>query len=61
MALSQSEQELRDHFLKKMLEAALPLQTGSDREMTLQALIRAAELLKERFEQELSELRQESD
>ena len=61
MALSQSERDLRDRFLKEMLEAALPLQTGSDREMTLQALIRAAEMLKERFEQELAELRQESD
>jgi hypothetical protein len=61
MALSQSERELRDQFLKVMLEAAFPLQAGSDREMTLQVLIRAAEMLKERFEQELAELRQESD
>jgi hypothetical protein len=61
MALSQSERELRDQFLKVMLEAAFPLQAGSDREMTLQALIRAAEMLKERFEQELAELRQEAD
>jgi hypothetical protein len=30
-------------------------------EMTLQALIRAADMLKERFEQELDELRQEGD
>jgi hypothetical protein len=44
-----------------MLEATFPLQAGSDQEMTLQALIRAAEMLKERFEQELAELRQESD
>lgn len=29
--------------------------------MTLQALIRAADMLKERFEQELDELRQEAD
>jgi hypothetical protein len=29
--------------------------------VTLQALIRAAEMLKERFEQELDELRQEAD
>ena len=38
-----------------------PLQEGVDQEMTLQALIRAAEMLKERFEQELDELRQEAD
>jgi hypothetical protein len=61
MQLSQAEQEIRDRCLKVMLEATFTLQTGSDQEMTLQALIRAADLLKERFEQELVELRQESD
>ena len=61
MELSQAERELRDRFFKTMLEATFPLQTGPDQEMTLQALIRAAEMLKERFEQELDELRQESD
>ena len=61
MELSQAAQQLRDQFFKTMLEAAFPLQTGSDQEMTLQALIRAAEMLKERFEQELDELRRESD
>jgi hypothetical protein len=59
--LSQPEQELRDRCFKVMLEAMFPLQTGSDQEMILQALIQAAEILKERFEQELAELRQESD
>jgi hypothetical protein len=61
MDLSPKENELRDQFLKAMLEAALPLQAGLDQEMTLQALIRAAEMLKKRFEQELDELRQEGD
>jgi len=61
MELSQAAKELRDRFFKTMLDATFPLQTGSDQEMTLQALIRAAEMLKERFEQELDELRQESD
>ena len=61
MALSQAEQELRDRFFQVMLEATFPLQIGSDQEVTLQALIRAAERLRERFEQELDELRQESD
>lgn len=59
MQMLQAERELRDRFLKAMLEAAFPLQPGIDREMELQALIRAAELLKERFEQELEELRRE--
>jgi hypothetical protein len=44
-----------------MLDAALPLQAGLEPEITLQALIRAADLLKECFEQELDELRQEAD
>ena len=61
MELSTKEKELRDKFLRAMLEAALPLQAGLDQEMTLQALIRAAEILKTRFENELDELRQEDD
>jgi hypothetical protein len=59
--LSPKEIELRDQFLQAMLEAALPLQAGLDQEMTLQALIRAAEMLKIRFEQDLDKLRQEAD
>ena len=61
MDLSHEEKELRDRFLRAMLEAALPLQAGLEPETTLRALIRAADLLKERFEQELDELRQEAD
>jgi hypothetical protein len=59
--LQQSERDLRDRFFKAMLEATFPLQACVDQEITLQALIRAAEMLKGRFEQELDELRQESD
>jgi hypothetical protein len=61
MVLTQNERKLRDKFFCAMVEAAAPLQHGQDQEVTLQALIRAAEMLKERFEQELDELRQESD
>jgi hypothetical protein len=61
MVITKSEKELRDRFFTAMAEATAPLQDGEDREITLQALIRAAEMLKERFEQELDELRQESD
>jgi hypothetical protein len=57
----QTVQGLRGRFLKAMLEATLPLQAGPDREVALEALIQAAEMLKGRFEQELDELRQESD
>jgi hypothetical protein len=61
MELSQAERDLQERFLTAMIEATSPLQAGQDQEMTLQALIRAAETLKERFEHELDELRQESD
>jgi acyl-CoA reductase-like NAD-dependent aldehyde dehydrogenase len=59
MALSQVERELRDRFLEVLREAALPLQPGEDPEVTLEALIDAAQLLAEHFQRELEELRQE--
>jgi hypothetical protein len=61
MSLTQEEHDLRERFLQAMLEATFPLQQGLDQEVTLHALIDAAQMLKERFEQELEELRQESD
>ena len=61
MEIPPAEQAVQDRAFKVMLEATFPLQTGPDQERILQALIRAAELLRERFEQELEELRQESD
>jgi hypothetical protein len=62
MTPSPGEEQLRDQFFKAMLEATFQLQKkGPDQEVTLQALIQAAQMLKERFEQELDELRQESD
>jgi hypothetical protein len=61
MSSSPADRDLRERFLIAMLEATLPLQQGADREVTLQALIDAAGMLKERFEQELEGLRQESD
>jgi hypothetical protein len=59
MSLSQPQRQLRDQFLQTMLAAALPLQKGPDPEVALEALIEAADLLRQRFEQELAELRQE--
>jgi hypothetical protein len=57
-----AERKLQDELFHAMLEATFPLQErGPDRETTLLALIRATEMLKERFEQELAELRQERD
>jgi hypothetical protein len=57
-----AERKLQDELFHAMLEGTFPLQEkGPDRETTLLALIRATEMLKERFEAELSELRQEKD
>ena len=61
MVLTQTESNLQNRFFRVMLDATFPLQAGQDQEVTLQALIRASEMLKERFERELDELRQESD
>ncbi len=59
MPLSLEEQQLRDQFYKTLSEAVLPLQTGSDPEVTLEAMIEAAQLLQDRLQRELAELRQE--
>jgi hypothetical protein len=53
-------ERLRDSFVRDILQATFPLQEqGPDREVTLEALIAAAEMLRARFEQELAELRRE--
>jgi hypothetical protein len=60
MDLAATERQLRDRFFQAMLDATIPLQKkGTDAEVTLKAMIQAAALLKERFELELTELRQE--
>ena len=50
---------LRDRFFKTLVEATFPLQGGPDPEVTLEALIDAAQLVKEHLERELAELREE--
>jgi hypothetical protein len=60
MEPNMSQAELREKFLQAMVEATFPLQEGPDQELVLQALIEAAGMLKQRFEQELEELRQEA-
>jgi hypothetical protein len=59
MALSPEEQQLRDRYFQALMQTVLPLQPGADPEVTLEALIDAAQMLKERLQRELSELRQE--
>jgi len=52
---------LKDQFFHQLLEVVRPLQQGPDPEVSFEALIEAVEMLRERLEQELDELRQESD
>ena len=59
MALTEAERQLRDRFFQAFVNASLPLKAGPDPELTLEALVDAADMLKEHFEQELAELRQE--
>jgi hypothetical protein len=61
MALSHVAQQLRDEYVRKLIEAAAPLQQGADLEVALEALIEATQIVKEKFEQELAEVRQEAD
>ncbi len=56
------QQQLRERFVIALIEATFPLQKGEvDPEVTLELLIEAADLLKERLQKELEELRQEAD
>jgi hypothetical protein len=59
MALSSVARELRDEYVRRLLEVALPLQQANDPEVALEALIEATQLVRDKFEAELAELRQE--
>ncbi len=59
MDLSREQQELRRQFFQVLVETVLPLKTGPDPEVTLEALVDAAEMLRDHLEKELDELRLE--
>ena len=59
MEQTTTREGLRDRFFRTLLEVTFPLQGGPDPEVTLEALIEAAQMLKDHLEQELAELRQE--
>lgn len=62
MALNPEHERLREQYLIALIEATLPLQQAAqDREITLELLIAAAELLQRRLRAELDEFRQEKD
>ena len=50
---------LERRFFNALLDTVLPLKTGPDPEVTLEAMVRAAEMLQEHLEAELAELRVE--
>jgi hypothetical protein len=56
---SQTQQQLSRDYFRALVEAALPLKNSDDPEVTLNALIHAAQMLREHLEQELEELRLE--
>ncbi len=62
MERTAEQQGLREQFLIALIEATHPLQQrATDREVTLELLIEAADLLQERLRSELEALREEAD
>jgi hypothetical protein len=59
MDLSPAEAELRERFFNALLQATFALKSGPDPEVTLEALVEAATMLKDHLERELAELRLE--
>jgi hypothetical protein len=59
MSPAPAPQELQEQFFGKLVDAVLPLQPGLDPEVTLEALLGAAEMLVEHLRQELAEIRKE--
>jgi hypothetical protein len=61
MDLAPEVKQRRDRFFQALLNAAGPLQNDPDPEVTMEALIAATEMLRDRLVLELDELRQEKD
>jgi hypothetical protein len=59
MSPAPTPQELQEKFFGMLVDAVLPLQPGPDPEVTLEALLGAAEMLVDHLRQELAEIRQE--
>jgi hypothetical protein len=59
MSSALGSRELREKYFQTLVGAVLPLKAGPDPEVTLEALIDAAQMLTDHLQQELAELRQE--
>lgn len=56
------QEQLRERYVIALIEATYPLQKeAADRELTMELLIQAADMLKEHLQRELEELREEAD
>jgi hypothetical protein len=62
MERTEEQKRLCERYVIALIEATYPLQQGAaDREVNLELLIEAADMLKEHLEKELAELREEAD
>lgn len=62
MERTAEQQQLREQYVIALVQATFPLQqSATDREVTMELLIEAADLFKERLQMELEELRSEVD
>lgn len=62
MAPTPQQKQLLERYVLALIESTYPLQKEStDREVTLELLIQAADSLKQHLEAELREFREESD
>lgn len=62
MELNAQQKQLREQYVIALLQAAMPLQErATDPQVTMQLLIEAADIFKDRLQQDLEELRMEQD
>jgi hypothetical protein len=62
MKLSPEQEQLREQYVITLVQATFPIQQqATDREVTIELLIEAADLLKVRLQHELEQLRSEQD
>jgi hypothetical protein len=60
MDLTQEQEQLRERYVIALIEATFPLvKTAADREVTLELLLQAADLLKQHLQKEREDLRAE--
>jgi hypothetical protein len=62
MERNAEQEQLREQYVIALLQAALPIQErATDREVTMELLMEAADIFKDRIQKEREELRMEQD